>query len=42
MQVSGELNVKIKLSVFWDMKLCSLVDVDVFEEHAVSIFRVKE
>jgi hypothetical protein len=42
MQVSGEFNVNIKFSVFWDMTQCSLVDIDVSEEHAASIFGVKE
>lgn len=42
MQDSCKLNVKIKLSVLWDMTQCSLVDVHVSEEHTAYIFRVKE
>jgi hypothetical protein len=41
-QVSAELNVNIGLIIFCDKTQCNLVDTDDSEEHAASIFRVKE
>jgi hypothetical protein len=34
--------VTLKISVFWDVMLCSLVKVTVLEEHTASIFRILE
>jgi hypothetical protein len=42
MRCTGLAGMTVKITACWDVTPCSLVDSNISEEHAVSIFRVQE